>query len=145
MSLEVDSAHGTECSMNAIHNGYGHLFFRLMKSVSCKYDRWVFLGRLRSRLAQTGAPSIWWFTYRLRYAWQLLHLPAQLPLAPLTRCCRPYPNKPLLFKNATTALPVDTGEVPSTTFRARRWACALRLLLRGEQKPRHPESFRPLL
>ena len=132
MSLEVDSAHGTECSMNAIHNGYGHLFFRLMKSVSCKYDRWVFLGRLRSRLAQTGAPSIWWFTYRLRYASQPLHFTAQLPLAPLTRCYRPYPKKPLLFKNATTALPVDTGEVPSTTFRARRRACALRLVLRGD-------------
>ena len=41
MSLEVDSAHQTECSMKAIHNGYGLLCFRLMKNVSCEYDRWV--------------------------------------------------------------------------------------------------------
>ena len=41
MSLEVDSAHQTECSMKAMHNGYGLLCFRLMKNVSCEYDRWV--------------------------------------------------------------------------------------------------------
>ena len=41
MSLEVDSAHQTECSMKAMHNGYGLLCFRLMKNVSCEYDRWM--------------------------------------------------------------------------------------------------------
>ena len=41
MSLEVDSAHQTECSMKAIRNGYGLLCFRLMENVSCEYDRWV--------------------------------------------------------------------------------------------------------
>ena len=41
MSLEVDNAHQTGCSMKAIRNGYGLLCFRLMKNVSCEYDRWV--------------------------------------------------------------------------------------------------------
>ena len=40
MSLEVDSAYQTECSMKAIRNGYGLLCFRLMKNASCEYDRW---------------------------------------------------------------------------------------------------------
>ena len=41
LSLEVDSDHQTECSMKAIHHGSGLLCFRLMKNVSCEYDRWV--------------------------------------------------------------------------------------------------------
>ena len=41
ISLEVDSAHQTECCMKAIRNGYGLLCFPLMKNVSCKYDRMV--------------------------------------------------------------------------------------------------------
>ena len=41
MSLEVDSAHQTACSMKAIRNGDWLLFFRLTKNVSCEYDRWV--------------------------------------------------------------------------------------------------------
>ena len=36
ISLEVDSAHQTECSMKAICNGYGLLCFRLMKNVICE-------------------------------------------------------------------------------------------------------------
>ena len=42
MSLEVDSPYQTECSMEAICNGYGLLCFHLTKNVSCEYDRWVF-------------------------------------------------------------------------------------------------------
>ena len=41
MSLEVDSDHQTECSMEAIRNGCGLLCFRLMKNVRCEHDRWV--------------------------------------------------------------------------------------------------------
>ena len=41
MSLEVDSAHQTGCSMRAVCNGYGLLSFGLMKNVSCAYDRWL--------------------------------------------------------------------------------------------------------
>ena len=41
MSLEADSAHQTECSMKSIRNGCGLLCFRLMKNVSCEYNRWV--------------------------------------------------------------------------------------------------------
>ena len=39
--LKVDSAHQTECRMKAIRSGYGLLCFRLLKNVSCEYDRWV--------------------------------------------------------------------------------------------------------
>ena len=53
MSLEVDSAHQTECSMNAIRNGYGPLCFRLMKNVGCEYDRWVIESQL-CRLRDTS-------------------------------------------------------------------------------------------
>ena len=43
LSLEVDSssAHETELSMKAICSGYWLLCFRLMKNVSCEYDRRV--------------------------------------------------------------------------------------------------------
>ena len=41
MSLEVDSAHQTECSMKSIRNGYRLLCFRLTKNVNCEFDRWV--------------------------------------------------------------------------------------------------------
>ena len=41
MSLEIDSAHQTGCSMKAIRKGYGLLYFLLMNNVSCEYDRWV--------------------------------------------------------------------------------------------------------
>ena len=40
MSLEVDTAHQTKCTMKAIRSRYGLLCFRLMKNVSCEYDRW---------------------------------------------------------------------------------------------------------
>ena len=53
MSLEVDSADQTECSMNAIRNGYGPLCFRLMKNVGCEYDRWVIESQL-CRLRDTS-------------------------------------------------------------------------------------------
>ena len=38
-SLDVDSAHQTD--MKAFRIGYGLLCFRIMKNVSCEYDRWV--------------------------------------------------------------------------------------------------------
>ena len=37
MSLEVNSAYGTECGMKAIRNGYGHLFF----SFNEKRQLWI--------------------------------------------------------------------------------------------------------
>ena len=43
MSLEVDSAHQTECSMKSTRNGYGLLRFRLMQKTSAvsATDGWL--------------------------------------------------------------------------------------------------------
>ena len=46
MSLQIDSAYQTEGSVKAIRTGYGLSCFRLMKNVSCEYDRWVVETRL---------------------------------------------------------------------------------------------------
>ena len=53
MSLEVGRAHQTGRSMKAIRNGYGLLSFRLMKNVSCEYDRLVVETQL-SKLRDTS-------------------------------------------------------------------------------------------